>query len=315
MMLFGGLFSCLGPLVLIALASESIRILWVTLVPPSRPRQAGCGRCDYPVAGLQNPTCPECGADLYAAGINTIPLAIRHRGSLPGAIIAWTVIMLGGGFIGTTLLGFAWSATQVATTASSTTQTWTTPLYPNSKSLSRIDLAQKVSWGGSGANAGSVKLTIVATGGTTWDVDLDGSTKTFTVHDSSGTEVVPATSWGAGSGKLLLKTAGLDTTDAKVAAEAAELENIVSLVLMAPFTQPSQMNLTELSAGTTKFSGGPMATAGPGMTLGQMVPYLIVPGLALLLWGFGLWGIAARRRALLRRGAPAARPDDPVFAP
>src|SRR5215831_14959884 len=87
------IFGCFFPLMGLAILGLCIRTLWVTLTPPPRRlREPGCGRCGYPVTGLATPECPECGADLRLAGINTPALAMRHRGGLWGAILAWTVL-------------------------------------------------------------------------------------------------------------------------------------------------------------------------------------------------------------------------------
>lgn len=66
--------------------------------PDGKPvRVPACGNCGYPVAGLNQLTCPECGADLRIVGIVT-PDQRRPR-SIFGAVIGWTLAMLVLGFV------------------------------------------------------------------------------------------------------------------------------------------------------------------------------------------------------------------------
>ncbi len=50
-----------------------------------------CGKCSYPVHGLETMTCPECGSDLRAVGIYTP--AMRHRLGPVARILLWTILL------------------------------------------------------------------------------------------------------------------------------------------------------------------------------------------------------------------------------
>jgi len=59
---------------------------------PDPSRGMVCGRCAYPVGGLPSLTCPECGADLRAAGI--VPSHTRGRIARPVVLcVMWTIVI------------------------------------------------------------------------------------------------------------------------------------------------------------------------------------------------------------------------------
>ncbi|MCA9283148.1 MAG: hypothetical protein H6812_07765 [Phycisphaeraceae bacterium] len=64
-------------------------------LPPRLPkvREAACASCRYPVRGLGDWKCPECGTDLRVGGILTPRLRHRARARLAGGIVSWVLLM------------------------------------------------------------------------------------------------------------------------------------------------------------------------------------------------------------------------------
>jgi hypothetical protein len=276
------IFGCISPLILLGLVLHSIRILWITLVPPSNmPKEAACGQCGYAVAGLTDPKCPECGADWRISGITTPALIMRYRGGTFGAILAWTVIMVGGGLVVLGIGSIFVGRTYVAQ-AAVTPQVLTTPLTPTSTTYSSVDVAASAMLtGGGGTNDVTATLTLAS--GAEWKFMVDPATKTCEVHDPASPGSPTVTPYKPGSVLAFYNAAGLDTTNATIAAEAAELERIIDIQLMSAFTQPSQMNLTHFTAGAPRYTGvasptattvGPAAWAGPAALI-AMILWLI----------------------------------------
>lgn len=295
-----GVLGCLSPVLLIGLVAICIRMLWLSLMPPSKmSREAACGSCGYSVAGLTTPACPECGADWRDAGITTPALIMRHRGGTGGAIVAWTILAVGAGLIVTAFFGIFYTR-QMVTTMTTKPQTWTTPLTPASKAYANVDVLSSSMMSGRGG-ATSVGLELTLLDGLLWKIDVDATTKTWIVTSPSAAGRALTGAYGAGSVGAFLKTAGLDTTDPKIAAEAAELERVVDIQLMSPYTQPSQMTLTAFTVGTPSFSGVSAATWNP---MGAASTGFILLGLAflwLIVYIVGIVLIVARRKKLMGR--------------
>jgi hypothetical protein len=292
---------CFGPLVILGLAAVCIRSLWLALATPSKvPTEPSCGRCGYSVTGLTTPECPECGADLRIVGINTRALALKHRGGLGGAILAWTILWGSAGFVFLSF-GAVFLIRPMAQSVAATPQTWSTPMYPNSKAYASVSLIQQMAFGGPGKPSGTT-LDLALADGSVWKMAVNGPTKSYTITDPAGTPVTAGANYVPGSTAAFFKAAGLDPTDPRIGAEAAELRSVVDVVLLSPFTRPSQMNLSEFTAGSPAFSGGPamMAAARSPFADPGMIALLIGAPLAwLLIYGTGIWLIVRRRRRLL----------------
>ncbi|MCC6429170.1 MAG: hypothetical protein IT435_20410 [Phycisphaerales bacterium] len=82
-------------MVLVFLAFVGARHIYITITPPRRASKvAACEMCGYAVAGLPTLACPECSTDLRTTGIITLPMEMRRRGGLFGAICHWTLVWL-----------------------------------------------------------------------------------------------------------------------------------------------------------------------------------------------------------------------------
>src|SRR5262245_38836259 len=61
-------------------------------MPGAIRRAASCGACRHELVDTSTNRCPECGGLLTKVGVTTPALAIRLRGGLGWALLAWTVI-------------------------------------------------------------------------------------------------------------------------------------------------------------------------------------------------------------------------------
>jgi len=78
-------------LVVVLLVWHIVRVFMPPRLP--RVREAACAACKYPVQGLGDWKCPECGTDLRVGGILTPRLRHRARSRLAGGLIAWVMLM------------------------------------------------------------------------------------------------------------------------------------------------------------------------------------------------------------------------------
>jgi hypothetical protein len=134
-----------GVYVLLALLCIAC-IVRALLVPSDVYRQACCGACGHAVADVLQGRCPECGAMYAKAGISTPSMAVRMRGSLAMALLAWTtLIMMGGSYTHGWLQQRAW--TMAAGMPASTKQQETLScnfapsVFGSGRSLSKEDRA------------------------------------------------------------------------------------------------------------------------------------------------------------------------------
>lgn len=310
-----GLFSCFIPLLFVVIAAECVRVLCYTLLTPSKPAGPSCGKCGYSVEGLPTTSCPECGSALGQVGVNTRFLSLRHRGNLLAAIIAWTTLVLGITGVATLIYGILGAGGAFARGAAANQMVWTTPLVPNSKGYSMVDVVSTASTKGWTFKADSIDLKLTLKDQTCWTLKYSGSSGCYLIEDPSGALAVPLTPLGSGGSASLFKAAGLDTTNAAIGAEVAELDQVVSIVIMSPYTQPSQMTLSQFVAGTPAFSGA--MTSGPSFS--DWLPAILTAATAFVVWLLGIGVIVVRRRRVLARCAgqgaqyepyPEARPGD-----
>lgn len=88
-------------------------------VPSDIRRACCCGGCGFAIADTSTNRCPECGGQLSKVGISTPAMAVRLRGGLGWALLAWTtacamVAQLAWGYI----LQSAWASAMVVNAAS-----------------------------------------------------------------------------------------------------------------------------------------------------------------------------------------------------
>ena len=291
------IFGCFGPILGLLLLAECCRVLWISLVRPSRPREAECGKCGYAIAGLTQPKCPECGADLTIVGVNTAMLALRHRGSTFGALLAWTALAACVGLVSVTFVGIFAYRYSTAVAASASNQVWTTQLFPKSGAYSQVLYTSSVSWGAPSSTQLTLELT--RKDATTCTLRYDSTTGKYSIVDPAGS-ASPDAPLTSGSTTAFFKAAELDLNDTAIAAEAQELDTVLKVVSMSPYTMPSQLNLNAFAAASTNFSQAGTTTAArqSGWT-NEALPVLAVGAVAFLVWMVGIVLIVLRRRRLL----------------
>lgn len=67
------------------------RAVWI---PADIRRRCCCGGCGYAMSDVAAGRCPECGAALNRVGVTTPAMAVRLRGSLGWALLAWTTLFV-----------------------------------------------------------------------------------------------------------------------------------------------------------------------------------------------------------------------------
>jgi hypothetical protein len=287
-MLFFGLMSLLMPVLGLALiAWAAVTIIRAITLPRGSKRESACEACRYPAAGLESFTCPECGNDLRTTGIITPAMEISRRGTLVGAILAWTILC---GIIAymVFILSFMFVGFNSAMANMNTTNTIT--LSPTSGNYQSIDLAYDTDYV---SVTSPMVMTLVTSDGTSSTLTLDPGPRTV---NRLGVGTSP---WDKDAVETWYQQLGLDTTDKQVVADADEITRVVDSLLMNP-GNPYTLNLTEHPNPSINAIGGPGATAMSGGIFGSAATDLIVFMLALLIYIGGIIFITVRRSRIRR---------------
>jgi hypothetical protein len=285
-----GIVGLAGPLIGLVLLVGAVHMIWRAVTLPRGTRSAGaCERCKYDVAELATFTCPECGADLRRVGIITPAMEARRRGSMAGAILAWTFLcglLAYAGVMAVFMFGFS------ASVATSTVSDWEQTLTPNSGAYRQL----VVGYQSDGVSiASTIALEITLGDGATHPLTLDpGPMKV----SGLGTGFA---GWGPGTIEAWFGQIGLDTTDPVIAAEAAEVENFVDLLVMSP-SSAFNPNLTHHQV-QLNFAGGISEVTESAISSG-VIALCVLGGLAIV-YVVGLLLIVRRRRRLMRGVAGA----------
>jgi hypothetical protein len=87
-------------------------VLRALIVPSDVRRQCCCGGCGHAIVDVKSERCPECGGLLTKVGVSTPAMAVRLRGGMGWAVLAWTVVCgLGVQVAGEYLQYAAWQST------------------------------------------------------------------------------------------------------------------------------------------------------------------------------------------------------------
>ena len=287
-MLFFGLISLLMPILGLALIAWTIiTIIRAVTLPKNSKREPACESCHYPAAGLETFTCPECGSDLRVAGIITPAMEISRRGSLVGALLAWTILC---GIIVyiALMVSFMFIGFNSAMGNMNTTNTVT--LTPSSGNYQSIDLTYDTDYV---SVTSPMVMTLVTSDGTSSTLTLDPGMRTV---NRLG---VGSSPWDKDAVETWYQQVGLDTTDKQVVADADEITRVVDSLLMNP-GNPYTLNLTEHANPTINTIGGPGATAMSGGIFASAATDMIVIMLSLLIYIGGIIFIVLRRSHLRR---------------
>lgn len=254
-------------------------IVWRAVRGPRRAfREPVCGKCRYPVKGLAQLTCPECGSDLRHAGI-LVPASQFRRAWLVAGLIAWAaVVVLIGGPAG------AVGAEALQHTTYTAVHTYT----PKSGACTQAELT--LSGRGAWSNGPAASLVRIAV---------------------QGSEGRPRLDWEPGRAPLsaeaildLMTVAGADPRSPAVRAEAEELHRLAlagaETCRSAPLLTPATLVQAGVSAHTRS---GPREWYAP-VAIGALVAAWVAGALLI---------VRLRRRRMRAIGilAPAAPPAPP----
>jgi hypothetical protein len=284
----------------------SARAIWTCVTKPKRWRgEPACERCGYTVTGLAALSCPECGADLRRTGIITPAMELRRRGSLFGAILGWTMMILVAAYAGF-LVWFAYAGTAVTmrtAQSQSTTTVLTETFVPDSGAFTMLRLTSARSDGE--IESDSVDLVFTALDGRTSNLSASHSATgwTFYNHYQTPIDFTTLTSIGKNEINAIINAAGIPLDRPGAAEETDEIlrlfqEKTANPPPATPPT-PSTLPLATLQAqppSTTVTSGKPIG-------IGDYIELVVGAGVGLLIWLGGLLMIVMKRRRFVRMAA------------
>jgi hypothetical protein len=321
-MMVSGVFFLLVVLIAFGLAGNA---MWRALVPPQGlPRSAGCGSCGYELTTLANGRCSECGADLIMAGVTTRRNAVRTAGSLPAALMGWTLIV-------TTLVVIAMYTVSVVTLTRTnfaagmsytSNYTYRPARIPPGTDATPIDFRLRVdvdvvgNFGGR-ASSGEIAMELSAQGSAVNILFTDATGDGWMMTRADGTEIASGTDLRDDDILLAFRAIGIDPdANPLVADYAARIEDLALAALANPFNYESSLitgmaGITvgtvpvrlEQSAGTSNYGGGAFSPFGTGSAADYLVPLGIFGG-GLAVWIVGTVFIVRRRGRLIEGPRP-----------
>ncbi|MFT5422915.1 MAG: hypothetical protein ACI89L_000684 [Phycisphaerales bacterium] len=300
----------------------SVNAIWRAVMPPSGlPRGAGCGSCGYELTTLTAGRCSECGADLIKSGVTTRRNAVRAAGSLPAALMGWTVIMvMAWGIV------FAIGASVVAMNTMNTGGGVQTVTNTQSFQPVRVDrdgdgrrersadyeltyiFDGDSNWGAGGAQSGVVSIEIEGDDVTTPLIfEYDIETQGYTITGTDGTEIESGTGFTSKDAEGLLGQAGLDLTDPGIAEETIQAGELFQGAIDNPmnFESTGLFNTTTSAGGLSStasimnYGGGPMGMTGFGTSPTEYVVFGSIIVFGVLVYGVGVVFLIRRRGKLL----------------
>jgi hypothetical protein len=316
------IYAMYGLAVVVCLAA----IIRAIFIPSDVRRVCCCGGCGYPITGDPPARCPECGGQLTKVGISTPAMAVRLRGGLAAALLAWTVIcgllaQVGWGFV-QQAAWTAWNtAAMIAPAAQKTQHTRQTNYSPQNfgrnqsvPDLSfRIDLDASYVEDRSVVESGTVTLALRENGSDApATVELDLGARTFTLKDASDVLVKQgaAAEFDETVTKKWFETAGIVITsppgktardDARklIASYFKDPQGVDSLFQMGGLGDPGSLYSGGGSSGSSPVGMGGAFGAGPGMPDYWTLRTQIIATVLAAVYIVGFVGIWLRRRRLL----------------
>lgn len=327
-MMVSGLFFLLVVLIAFGLAGNA---MWRALVPPQGlPRSAGCGSCGYELTTLANGRCSECGADLIMAGVTTRRNAVRTAGSLPAALMGWTLIV-------TTLVVIAMYTVSILTLTRTnfaagmpynSNFSFRPDYIPPGNDATPVDflLSVDVDVGGNFGRASPVEIAmeLSSQGNAVKILFPDATTDAWMITRPDGSEIAAGTDLRDSDILVAFRAIGIDPdANPLVAAYAACIEDLSVAALSDPFNfypsmnnfKPSQVfEMGGVTAGTvpvqlvlyssgTGIKGGAFSPFGTGSAADYLVPLGIFGG-GLAVWIVGTVFIVRRRGRLIEGPRP-----------
>lgn len=325
MMLSGFLFLAVV-LIALALAANAV---WRAVMPPAGlPRRAGCGSCGYELSTLTAGRCSECGADLLKSGVVTRHNVVRTAGSLPAALLGWTLIAMSLGVIvlytvsivfitsnsGSGTIPYTSNYTfRPARTSSTPSQAPPTP--PDFRLNVNVDVTGNF---GSSASSGTISLELSLNNNAAVFTFPDARRDAWTLTAPDGSQLAAAEGLRADDVLAAFAALGLLPADHPDLPEYAErIAELGEQAYRDPFNyeatvgsaaSPSTVRIYQ--AGGSSNYGGTNPFTGAGTPADYLLP-LAVLGVTGLIWAGGMFFII-RRRARLIEGP---RDDAPTVAP
>lgn len=218
------------PVLLLVLLWGVIRVF----LPPRLPRvdEGACARCRYPVRGLGEWRCPECGTDLRVGGILTPALRHRARASLAGGIVSWTLLMIIVG-LGTAAVAVPRMVTPVRMQAIESLRE--IAMMSKSNKYRGLQYSVTTIYSGDGSNP-TIKETLLLSPGPSQTIDSTAISATSILN------------W--------MKANGVDTSDEQVIGEATDAATIIKL--WRDDRPPSTGQFRSLRSGVTQRATGPV---------------------------------------------------------
>lgn len=218
------------------------------LVPSDVRRVCCCGGCGYAMGDRIPEQCPECGGRIAKVGVSTPAMAVRLRGGLGWALLAWSVIcgslaQVGWGYVQQAAWAAAMSPGMMGGSGP-TQHSWQTKFAPNrfssgarSNTQPTDDLNFRIdgslSWVSDGGTveSGTVTLTLQRNGEAKQaTMSLDLAERTFELNDAS--DAVVRKGGAADIDETLLKLwfekADIDTSGPSFARVIADSKRLLS---------------------------------------------------------------------------------------
>lgn len=312
-MLLGGVIFFGVLLVTVALAANAV---WrAVMPPPGLPRGAACGSCGYELTTVEGGRCSECGADLLKAGVTTRRNVVRTAGSLPAALLGWTVIAAT--LAGVGLYVVSWYSLTTSTAAMATTNytaTYTfgpTTTYDNeqgryiSPADFKVSIAVDVTGDWSGpADTGTITVDL-SSGDQQAVIQYPDASDTAWVMIIGDTEAARGDEFTRDDALAAFRAVGLDPdANPAVPVYATQFETLLDAAQYDPFNYESETYsftgdyVIEQTGGgmSNAFNGNPFTTG--NTTLDVIIPLLIAGGCGLF-WLLGVIFIVVRRNRLV----------------
>ena len=312
------------------------RAVWV---PADVRRRCCCGGCGYALTDVASGRCPECGGALNRVGVTTPAMAVRLRGSLGWALLAWTTLFalaagpvlvivemsaamtlaMGGGM--TTTLTASGVATSTGPGKTQINEQFTlAPLPAGDAGVAgdfRIDGSINAVFDAASVDSSQATLRLRINGAASdAALDLDKERGTFELSGAGGAKIASDTldKLDAGVVKKWFDAAGVETSSAEGAVSARDALKIARMCMNDPagldaaFNGPGSGDPGGLMV-RSRSSGmglGGMSMAMPATATGMpMMPNPWTPGaiagiaFGLLVYVAGVVGITWRNRRLL----------------
>lgn len=312
----------------------AINAVWrAVMAPAGLPREAGCGSCGYELTTFEGGRCSECGADLLKAGVNTRRNAVRTAGSVPAALMGWSLLVM---VVGVVIM---YTVSMVAMTSSfaaapggvggmsyASTYTYAPGRLPRAADGTRqatppfmleIDLDVVGTWGTS-PTSGTITYTLEANDQQAVIEIADAGTEAWVLTGPDGQELASGQYLQAKDVQTALDAIGLDESAHElIPAYATEIVSLADMVAQDPFSYESTYSMAAMNGTTgmggstnsnstvrlTQISGsanyGAMAgMMGSGSSADYIVPVLVF-GVGFVVWIGGVIFIIRRRAKLL----------------